>query len=341
MSGRRVWRLIVRIAVVGTGSIGRRHIGNLLRLGYDDVFAVSEKKKIKTLEVGSRTIPVVDDVDAALHSAVDTMFICNPTNLHFRYLEKAIEAGKHVFVEKPVGSMMGDFTTLRKKSEQKKLIIGVGHQFRFNPHLEELREKVKAKFMGTIFRAEAIQGEHIADYHPDEDYRESYAAKKDLGGGVLLTQIHQIDYLNWIFGPFSRVFGVSRQPSILDIDVEESVSYFLESHSGCPIYGHMDFLARPKTVSIQIMGDEHSMIWDYYGGKLICSSQGNVDEKPTIAKRPFNRNQMFLDVVRDFLKAVASDEKPRSDLADGVAALRIVEGIKESISSGRVVEIDS
>ena len=80
MSGRRGWRVIVRIAVVGTGSIGRRHIGNLLRLGYDDVFAVSEKKKIKTLEVGSRTIPVVDDVDVALHSAVDTIFICNPTN---------------------------------------------------------------------------------------------------------------------------------------------------------------------------------------------------------------------------------------------------------------------
>lgn len=331
----------MRIAVVGTGSIGRRHIGNLLRLGYDDVLAVSEKKKIKTLEVGSRNVRVVNHIDAALHSTVDTMFICNPTGLHFRYLEKAIEAGKHVFVEKPVGSMMGDFISLRKQSEQKKLIIAVGHQFRFNPHLEELREKVKANFMGSIFRVEAIQGEHIADYHPGEDYRESYAARKDLGGGILLTQIHQIDYLNWIFGPFSRVFAVSRQPSILGIDVEESVSYFLESHSGCPIYGHMDFLSRPKTVSIRIMGDERSMIWDYYGGKLICSNQGNVDEEAITFERPLDRNQMFLDVVRDFLEAAESGGKPRSDLTDGVAALRIVEGIKESVSSGHVVEIGS
>ena len=331
----------MRIAVVGTGSIGRRHIGNLLRLGYDDVLAVSEKKKIKTLEVGSRNVRVVNDIDAALHSTVDTMFICNPTGLHFRYLEKAIEAGKHVFVEKPVGSVMNDFTSLRKQSEQKKLIIAVGHQFRFNPHLEELRKKVKANFMGNIFRVEAIQGEHIADYHPGEDYREDYAARKDLGGGILLTQIHQIDYLNWIFGPFSRVFAVSRQPSILGIDVEESVSYFLESHNGCPIYGHMDFLSRPKTVSIRIMGDEHSMIWDYYGGKLICSNQGNVDEEAITFERPLDRNQMFLDVVRDFLEAAESGGKPRSDLTDGVAALRIVEGIKESVSSGHVVEIGS
>ena len=331
----------MRIAVVGTGSIGRRHIGNLLKLGYDDVLAVSEKKKIKTLEVGSRNVRVVNDIDAALHSTVDTMFICNPTGLHFRYLEKAIEAGKHVFVEKPVGSMMGDFISLRKQSEQKKLIIAVGHQFRFNPHLEELRKKVKANFMGNIFRVEAIQGEHIADYHPGEDYREDYAARKDLGGGILLTQIHQIDYLNWIFGPFSRVFAVSRQPSILGIDVEESVSYFLESHSGCPIYGHMDFLSRPKTVSIRIMGDERSMIWDYYGGKLICSNQGNVDEEAITFERPLDRNQMFLDVVRDFLEAAESGGKPRSDLTDGVAALRIVEGIKESVSSGHVVEIGS
>ena len=331
----------MRIAVVGTGSIGRRHIGNLLKLGYDDVLAVSEKKKIKTLEVGSRNISVVNDIDAALHGAVDAMFICNPTSLHFRYLEKAIDAGKHVFVEKPVGSVMGDFTNLRKQSEQKKLIIAVGHQFRFNPHLEELRKKVKANFMGNIFRVEAIQGEHIADYHPGEDYRESYAARKDLGGGVLLTQIHQIDYLNWIFGPFSRVFAVSRQPSILGLDVEESVSYFLESHRGYPIYGHMDFLSRPKTVSIQVMGDEHSMIWDYYGGKLICSNQGNVDQEPITFERPVDRNQMFRDVVRDFLEATETGGKPRSGLADGVAALRIVEGIKESLSFGHVVEIGS
>ena len=137
------------------------------------------------------------------------------------------------------------------------------------------------------------------------------------------------------------MFAVSRQPSILGIDVEESVSYFLESHSGCPIYGHMDFLSRPKTVSIRIMGDERSMIWDYYGGKLTCSNQGNVDEEAITFERPLDRNQMFLDVVRDFLEAAESGGKPRSDLTDGVAALRIVEGIKESVSSGHVVEIGS
>jgi predicted dehydrogenase len=103
----------------------------------------------------------------------------------------------------------------------------------------------------------------------------------------------------------------------------------------------MDFLARPKTVSIQIMGDERSMIWDYYGGKLICSNQGNVDEDAITFDRPLDRNQMFLDVVRDFLEATESGGKPRSDLADGVTALRIVEGIKESLSSGQMVEIGS
>ena len=217
----------MRIAVIGTGSIWRRHIDNLIGLGYDDVFAVSEHKKITTLEIGSRSVQVVNDVDTALKSAVDCVFICNPTGLHYRYLEKAISARMHVFVEKPVGSTTTGFNELLKESKKNKLTVGVGNQFRFHPHLVEIRNKVRENKLGNILRVEAVQGEHIADYHPTEDYHESYAVRKDLGGGVLLTQIHQIDYLNWIFGPFSRVFATSRQPSILNIDAEESVSYFL------------------------------------------------------------------------------------------------------------------
>lgn len=329
----------MRIAVIGTGSIGRRHIGNLLGLGYDDVLAVSEHKKIKTLKIGSRNVQVVNDVDTALKSSIDCVFICNPTGLHYRYLEKAISARAHVFVEKPVGSTTTGFNELLKESKKKRLTIAVGNQFRFHPHLAEIRNKVKENKLGNILRVEAVQGEHIADYHPTENYHESYAVKKDLGGGVLLTQIHQIDYLNWIFGPFSRVFAISRQPSILNIDAEESVSYLLERHGGYPIYGHMDFLLRPKKVSIQIMGDKQGIFWDYYGGKLASLNQGSMHRESIISKIPFDRNQMFVDVVNDFLKAVKSGHKPMSDLTDGLTALQIVEGVKESIVSGRAVEI--
>ena len=135
------------------------------------------------------------------------------------------------------------------------------------------------------------------------------------------------------------MFATSRQPSILNIDAEESVSYFLERHGSCPIYGHMDFLLRPKQVSLQVTGDKQGIFWDYYGGKLASLNQGSMHRESIISKIPFDRNQMFVDVVNDFLKAAKSRHKPMSDLTDGLAALLIVEGVKESIVSGRRVEI--
>ena len=322
----------MKIAVVGTGSVGRRHLANLLELGLTELIAVSEHGRKTGLEVAGVQIPVLHDYEDALKASVDAVIICNPTSMHLDYLRRAIESGKHVYLEKPASISADGLNHLIAEADGKKLIAAMGTIYRFNECLEELREKLLAGEHGAVLSVETVIGEHIADYHPGEDYRQSYTARAELGGGVLLTQIHQIDWLNWLFGPFDKVFAIGGHRSSLDIDVEDTVSYLLLSANGTPAYGHLDYLQRPKRAGITVTGTAARLEWDLFDCTLnVTPSQANA---PTTTLRSAqDRNSMFVAAMKDFLDAIKKSTRPRATLADGQQALCIVDAIKASLAS--------
>ena len=323
------------IAVVGTGSIGRRHLANLLSLNRGDVIAVSEHHKITSLTVNGMQIPISHNFDELLKTEekIDTVFICNPTSMHADYLAKSLTAGKNVYLEKPVAINLAQVTELRDLVLSHSATIAVGHQFRFHPHLIALKDRIESGALGQIQSVQALQGEHIADYHPEEDYRQSYAARNELGGGVLLTQIHQMDYLNWLLGPFEDVIATNQESSFLGLDVEENVSYLMRSQRGVVVYGHVDFLRRPKHLSLTIAGTEGAVEWRYYEGSLSWTP-ADPREKPDISYIPLERNQLFHNAVGDFLESINKQRSPRSTFIDGVNSLAIVDAIKTSTATG-------
>ena len=75
----------------------------------------------------------------------------------------------------------------------------MGYQLKFNPIIIKMKELIKKNSIGVIHNIFIHRGEHIDDFHPYEDYKSSYAARKELGGGVILSQIHEIDYMMYLF----------------------------------------------------------------------------------------------------------------------------------------------
>ena len=197
------------VAIIGTGSAGRRHLTNLLSHSHHDVVAVSEHRKCADLEILGKKVPVFHNFDELLEidSSIDSVFICNPSSMHSDYLLRSVEANKNVYVEKPVAVNLGEISEIEERIRSRSVTVAVGNQFRFHPHLISIKEMIDEGVLGDIFSVHAIQGEHIADYHPGEDYRRGYAARRELGGGILLTQIHQIDYLHWLFGTIQNSDG--------------------------------------------------------------------------------------------------------------------------------------
>lgn len=325
----------MKIAIIGTGSIGKRHITNLLALGFNDLLVASEHSKRESFEHDGVTIPVVHSYQEALDQS-EAIIIANPSSFHFEYLDRAINEGKHIYIEKPIALNAVGLDALANKASEKGLIIAVGTQFRFNHRLLELKKILEEKTLGKILAVTATCGEHIADYHPEEDYRISYAARSELGGGVLLTQIHQVDYLDWLFGGYETVSAIEVDVPELEIDVEGSVSYFLRSKDNLPVAGHLNYLQRPKHTSLEVIGTLGKVIWDYGDNRLdLINNAGEIQ----VFRSPFDRNQMFIDIIQDFVDCIHSGDQPRANLEDGIASLRLVDAIKESCANKEMVRI--
>jgi len=330
----------MRTAVIGIGSAGRRHIENLLALGITDIVAISEYNRLAELTIGGTAIQVAHNSEAAFAQDVDIVVIANPTAMHLDLTQQAVKANKHIYLEKPAATSAKGLTELCQDINERDLICAIGTQNRFNPRLEEMRSRLKNGEAGTIYAVHAMLGEHIADYHPEEDYRQSYTARAALGGGVLLTQIHQIDYLNWLFGPFESVFAVGGKRSDLEIDVEDTSSYLLQAANGIAVQGHIDYLQRPKRISVEVLGTKGKFEWDYFENALSFTPvEAKADRETT--NSVFDRNAMFLDCMRDFLDCIRNGTQPRANLSDGLTALRIVDAIKESMTTHQSVGLTS
>jgi predicted dehydrogenase len=325
----------MRAAVVGTGSSGTRHATNLLDAGVD-VVVVSRAGGGERM-IGTTKVPVVGHVEDAL-PIVDAVVVANPTSLHFELLSSCISAGRHVLCEKPVSTNATGVRALAATAAARDVVVAVCCQMRFHPLAEDLHRSVRSGVVGDLLDVETTQGEHLADYHPDEDYRTSYAARASLGGGVLLTQIHQLDLLHWLLGPFATAFAVGGHYSELEIDVEDSASYLLTSRAGVPARGHTDYLQRPKRFDVTVTGSTGRLHWDYCNATLTHLTPGGDPEVTRL--HDFERNDMFVAVLDDFLHAVTTGGVPRTSLDDAAHELAVVDAIKESMASRRAVGVD-
>jgi predicted dehydrogenase len=317
----------VKVAVVGTGSAGRRHLETLAGLGVTDLLAVNAHRPGPPVVVSGHEVTTVHALDDALDAAPDAVVVATPTSLHAEATERSVRAGIPVLCEKPLASDGDEAARVTELAEAEGVLVAVCCQFRFHEQLVELRRQLHAGALGDVVDVVATQGEHLADYHPEEDYRTSYAARAELGGGVLRTQVHLLDLVHWLVGPFRRASAVGGRRTDLQVDVEDSVSFLLEADSGIAVRGHVDYFRRPRRFTVDITGTRGNAAWDYYAGTL---QVGDADP----ATMSFDRAALFRATVGDFLDALRDGHAPRTSAREGVAVLRIVDALHRSLEGG-------
>jgi len=307
----------------------------LLTLGVRDIVIVSKHFNEDTYKIDGAALPVVNNLSDVVDE-VDVVVIANATNLHFDLLKYAVSRNKHAYIEKPVSCSSFHLGGILKEANNKKLVIGVGTQFRFNERLLKLKQLIENRVLGKIYSVMSSHGEHIASYHPDEDYKTSYAVDGSCGG-VLLTQIHHIDYLNWLFGPFKYAYANEMAAPFLGIDCDAVVNYSLVSDvDNLQVQGHMNYIQNKKSTVMHVVGQKGTAYWNYEENLL---SVEGVDGSFTDADR-LDRNKMFIATMRDFLKAVEQNGRSAANLEDGIGSVKIVDAIKQSIRNNCSVEID-
>jgi predicted dehydrogenase len=329
----------MRTAICGLGSIGRRHLKNLYSLGEQDVVLVRSGKGALGSE-GLEGYPVESDLEAALERwEPEAVLVTNPTSLHLQPAIPAALAGCHLFLEKPVSHSMERVDELRQALADGGGRALVGYQLRFNPGLRSVRSLVQEGAIGAVLSAHAHRGEYLPGWHPWEDYHGSYSARRDLGGGALLTLSHPFDYLRWILGEVAAVSAEIGGRDFLDVEVDTSAEAILEMQSGALVSVHLDYHQRPPRHDLKLIGEFGTIEWDEQSSAVRwwTEERGEWIEEP--APEGFERNSMYLEEMRHFRQVVRQEAEPACTLEDGVAALQIALAALRSAEEGRRVEL--
>jgi predicted dehydrogenase len=320
-----------RVLIAGLGSIGRRHLANLRALGCTDfVFYRTNRATVKNDDLQDG--PTVTDLDEALAMEPRIAIVANPTSKHMEVALAAARAGCHLLIEKPLSHTMEGAEELAKIARQKNLTVMIGCQFRFHPLLVSLRRQLMEDRIGQVLGARAEWGEYLPDWHPWEDYRKSYSARGDLGGGVVLTLIHPLDYLYWLFGPVKTVQAAIRDVPRLDTAADDWADITLEFESSVIAQVHLDYIQKPPVHTLSVWGDRGRAVWNFHAGTLDWISHDGQQQTERVPGG-FERNTMFIDEMRHFLTAVDRGEASDIPLADGIVVLDVALRAKQFAQS--------
>ncbi len=326
----------MKFLIAGYGSIGRRHMQNLLALGERDIVLYrSNRSTLPTDDLAD--FPVETDLRAALAHRPDAVIISNPTALHLEVAIPAAESGAHLFIEKPISHTLRHIPDLERA-----LLDGGGQalvafQFRWHPTLKLARQLLADGAIGTVNSVRVHWGEYLPDWHPWEDYRKSYSARPELGGGVVLTLCHPFDYLRWLLGEVKSLYAMTSRQGGLGLEVEDTAEIGLRFASGVLGSLHLDYIQRPGEHRIEIVGTQGTLTWNNDGGLLRMYHADDKTWKQYTPPEGFERNDMFRDEMRHFLAVMRGDAAPVCTLSDGVMALKLALAVYESAENDRVV----
>ncbi|HTN72732.1 MAG TPA: Gfo/Idh/MocA family oxidoreductase [Methylomirabilota bacterium] len=331
----------LRFLVIGCGSIGKRHIKNLRALGVSDILAFDLRADRRGDVTSTLGICAVENLDAAWERRPHVVIVAAPTSLHVPLALKSASRQCHLFVEKPLSHDWEGVQRLLETVKQNRLVTLVGCNMRFHPGLTALNSLLADRTIGNVIAARVEVGHYLPDWHPWEDYRQSYSARRELGGGVILDAIHEIDYIRWLLGEVAGATCVAGKLSQLEIDTEDVAAILLRFENGVVGEIHLDYIQRAYRRTCQIIGEDGTLHWDYTAGEVRWFSAQTKQWKVYSNPDGWHPNQMYLDEMKHFLCCVAGEEESTLDVFDAAKVLRIALAAKEAARQQRWIELRS
>jgi predicted dehydrogenase len=325
----------MKFLIAGLGSIGRRHLRNLVTLGEKDILLYrTHQSTLPDDELAG--FPVETKLETALQQHPDAVIVANPTALHVGVAIPAVRQGCHLLLEKPVAESMEGVSDLVRAAELGGGQVLVGYQFRFHPGLIQAARLLSDGAIGQPLSFRAVYAEYLPRMHPWEDYRQGYSARRDLGGGVILTLCHPLDYVRWLFGEYAEVWALASELNQFDLDVEETVEIGIRLANGMVGSVHLDYNRRPTSHCLEVTASDGALYWDAVKGDLQVYRVGNASWESFPLPGGFERNDLFLAEMRHFIDVVQGETVPVCNLADGVRVLQAALAAKCSAADGLI-----
>lgn len=315
----------MRVAVVGYGSIGRRHCQNLARLG------VGRRVVVRRANGANPAFRVPDDalivhsIEDSLAAGIDLAIVCNPTSMHVAAARKYLAAGVAVLVEKPLSADLAEAERFAAEAESAGVGSGMAYCLRYHPAYALAYEQLQQGALGPLRQAYAWFESFLPDWHPWEDYRQSYAGRRGLGGGVLPTLDHEIDFMLWCLGPPRCSTGSTSRSGLLVGDIDDTARLVFE-YEGYTAEIDLSIAARRRRRGFEFVGSKASLAFSFEGLGLRLIDHERRTEKTLWHEPDYDVNLMYLNLLDDALNAFSSGGVFPIPIRAGLEALRVAGG---------------
>ncbi len=325
---------MLKFLIVGFGSIGKRHFDNLRQIGGVEVAIFTRRH----LDITGVTL--FYKFDDALKQEYDAVLIANETSSHIPAALAFAERQCHLFIEKPLSHNLKDIDRLTNLVKRHNLKVMVGCNMRFHPSVSLGRDIIQKGTIGNVVSAQIQAGQYLPEWHPGRDYRQSYSARMDMGGGVILDLIHELDYACWFFGPASRIFAFSGKKGDLEIETEDTAEILLEFQNGVWCQVHLDYLRRSPARNFTCIGTEGIVEGDIINNNVRIYEANHQKWEAGATGGVYDNNMMYLTELKHFIDYINGIvTQPLISLNDGINTLKIALAARESARTGKVVSL--
>jgi predicted dehydrogenase len=302
------------------GSIGKRHLSNVYQLinQQGNTCKIDLYRSSFSHELPQEIITKVDNqysINNPISKTYDMVFITNPTSQHLATVKQFLGQTKSFFIEKPVfDSANVDYKVIR---ELDSTLAYVACPLRYNPVLQYVASNVDCR---KALSVRAISSSYLPDWRPGQDYRQSYSAHRDMGGGVGIDLIHEWDYLTHLFGMPTECQSIQTKISSLEIDSDDLAIYIARNeHMSYEL--HLDYFGRKSVRTLDIIMPEDTISCDIIAGTVTFLKSNKKICLNSV------RNDYQMTEIRHFFDIVERRINNDSSVAHAVKVLNLTKGI--------------
>ena len=302
----------MNILVIGLGSIAKKHINAIKDINLNVVIYALRSSKTSFPYPGIIDIYSLDN----LRAKPDFVLISNPTYLHKYAMEIAMDLNCPLFIEKPVFGNLDGILHIIRGVEEKQIMTYVACNLRFHPSILFLKQYL-ADENHAINEVNIYCGSYLPDWRPETDFRKSYSSKSEMGGGVHLDLIHEIDYCYWLFGEPSRIHVIRRNISSLGIDAIDYANYTM-IYPNFTVNIILNYYRRDPKRQIEIITQGETILVDLLNNSIVNTNSG-----VKMHEGSFSISMTYEAQMRYFINSLKSKQQPMNDLSEGITVLKM------------------
>jgi predicted dehydrogenase len=326
----------MKFLVVGLGSMGKRRIRNLKQLGHADIigFDTREDRCKETNE--KYQISTFTDISNALNQDPNAMVISTPPDLHMKYAKIAIKSKIHFFTEASV--VLDEMQEVIQELKNSKIIGLPSCTMRYHPIVTSVNNILKTNKVGKPLAFLYHSGQYLPDWHPWEDYRKFYVAKRETGACREIVPFELV-WLTSTFGDIKTVLGSKSKLSNLEADIDDIYSILLEFQNGVSGNLTVDVIARFPYRQLKILGEEGVVFADWsdrtvgYYTKEARWNNTKIDDG-VIEKNYIHGDGPYVEEMSTFVKSIKGEIGQPYTFKDDFKILKILESIEKSSDTG-------